>query len=199
MTHPPRYAAAMHPQTFQQSGRDERASVIGHSGAPIEGFRASLLPNPRDTATRRSAVAPEREEAKAPPFELRRIARTIRVPALKAPDGHGMPALLRAGKVVSAQHYDFDELRGLGVELVSVDAEIVPMQPVALGSQGGPTFAEVAAALEKSGMRVVPADAPAQAKSTPEVEQLRAQNEAMQAQLAEMQKTLTELMAKKGK
>lgn len=189
----------MFPQT-SHSGRDERASVIGHSSAPRDGYRASSLPDPRDNSTRRSAVAPEREGAKAPPFELRRVAKTIRVPALKASDGHGMPALLRAGKVVSAQHYDFEELRDLGVELVSVDAEIVPMQPVVPGA-GGPSLAEVMGTLERLGMRVVPSDAPAQAApASPEVEQLRAQNEAMQAQLAEMQKAIAELTAaKKGR
>lgn len=189
----------MHPPTYQQNGRDERVSVIGHSNADPRGIRASTLPNHRDNSTRRSAVDTGRDAGPAP--ELRRIAKTIRVPTLKAPDGHGMAALLRAGKVISSQHYNFEELRMLGVELVPVDTEIVPLQPFATPA-GAPSLAEVMNTLERAGMRVVPADAPpAQAApaTSPEVEQLKAENGEMRAQLAEMQKAIAELTAKKGR
>jgi hypothetical protein len=182
-------------QSFPIGGVDDPHRAIRGR----DGVRASDLPDPRDNRTRPSKYAPERLDVAA--FELRRVAKTIRVPSLRAPDGHGMPALLRAGKVVSSQHYDFDELRGHGVELVSVDAEIAPMQPVAHGS-AGPTIGELVDSLAKAGLRVVPADAPAQAAppSDPsEVEQLKAQNAAMQAQLAEMQRAITELTSAKKK
>lgn len=186
-------------QTSQQSqGRDERASVIGYSGGDPRGTRARDLPNHRDNSYRRSAVR-EDDRDQGPPPELRRIAKTIRVPSLKAPDGHGMAALLRAGKVISSQHYDFSELTQLGVELVPVDQEIVPVRAA---SEAGPSLSEVTAALALAGLRVVPADAP-QAAPVPvaassEVEALKTQNATMQAQLDEMRKSLAELTKKKG-
>jgi len=183
-------------QTPQQ--RDERPTFLGHDPRGHD-TRASDLPDPRNVTLRQPSFRDERSiEAPAP--ELRRVAKTKNAKS-KAPGGHGMPAIFRAGKILSSDHYDFEDLRSQGVELVPVDQEIVPVQ---MRTEGGASLGSIVEELAKVGMRVVPAESgPSQmaapASDPSEVEQLKVANATMQAQLAEMQKTLSELTSAKKK
>jgi len=110
-------------------GRDERVAV--HSTGPIQSNKlvnarfAGGVPAP--PAHRGSAVNPDaafEDAVAAPPPQLRRVVED-KVVSFKMPGTVSFRGRLRAGKILSSEHYDFEDLKNQGVKLVKLDEENV--------------------------------------------------------------------------